>query len=184
VGRSSVLRYAEGLRRHYGQGDLHFVTFCCYHRRRYLETVRSRNLFVRVLGEVRSAFQFRLIGYVIMPEHVHLLVSEPEKSNVSRVLQVLKQRVSRAMRGKKRRISKSQLSLKFGDSMREDRRFWQRRFYDFNVWSDAKRKEKLHYMHANPVKERLVKHPKEWPWSSFSFYANDEPGLIRIDPVD
>jgi len=68
--------------------------------------------------------------------------------------------------------------------MKEDRRFWQRRFYDFNVWSDAKRKEKLHYMHANPVMERLVKHPKEWPWSSFSFYAKDEPGLIKIDPVE
>jgi putative transposase len=119
-----------------------------------------------------------------MPEHVHLLISEPKKSNVSRVLQVLKQRVSRAMRGKKRGISRSQLRLKFGDSMTEDRRFWQRWFYDFNVWSDAKRKEKLHYMHSNPVRERLVKHPKEWPWSSFSFYANDEPGLIRIDPVD
>ena len=174
----------KGLKRHYGQGDLHFITFCCYHRRGYLQTVGARNLFLKVLGEARSTFQFRLIGYVIMPEHVHLLISEPKKSNVSRVLQVLKQRVSRAMRGKKRGISRSQLRLKFGDSMTEDRRFWQRRFYDFNVWSDAKRKEKLHYMHSNPVRERLVKHPKEWPWSSFSFYANDEPGLIRIDPVD
>ena len=62
--------------------------------------------------------------------------------------------------------------------------FATRRFFDFNVWSDAKRKEKLHYMHANPVRERLVKHPKEWPWSSFSFYAKDEQGLIRIDPVE
>jgi hypothetical protein len=58
------------------------------------------------------------------------------------------------------------------------------RFYDFNMWSDAKRKEKLHYMHANPVMEGLVKRPREWPWSSFSFYAKDEPGLIRIDPVE
>jgi REP element-mobilizing transposase RayT len=61
--------------------------------------------------------------------------------------------------------------------------FWQRRFYDFNVWSAAKKKEKLHYMHANPVRERPVKHPREWPWSSFGFYAYDETGLLRIDPV-
>jgi len=54
----------------------------------------------------------------------------------------------------------------------------------FQCVGDAKRKEKLHYMHSNPVKERLVNHPKEWPWSSFSFYANDEPGLIGVDPVD
>ncbi|MGC2672709.1 MAG: transposase, partial [Candidatus Acidiferrum sp.] len=136
------------------------------------------------LGEVRNKYQFRLIGYVLMPEHVHLLISEPKKDNVSRMLQVLKQRVSRAMRRKRRGVSSGQLSLKFGDAMTEDRRFWQRRFYDFNVWSDAKRKEKLHYMHSNPVTERLVKHPKEWPWSSFSSYANDEAGLIGIDPVD
>jgi REP-associated tyrosine transposase len=174
----------KDLKRHYGQGDLHFITFCCYHRRRYLETVRSRNLFLKVLGEVRTKFEFRLIGYVLMPEHVHLLISEPKTGNVSRVLQVLKQRVSRAMRGKRKRPSRGQLALKFGDAMKEDRRFWQRRFYDFNVWSDAKRKEKLHYMHANPVMERLVEHPKEWPWSSFSFYPKDELGLIGIDPIE
>lgn len=101
----------KGVKRHYGQGDLHFITFCCYHRRRYLETARARNLFLRILREVRSKFQFRLIGYVLMPEHVHLLINEPQKGNVSRVLQVLKQRVSRAMRGKKKRVSSSQLSL-------------------------------------------------------------------------
>ena len=53
-----------------------------------------------------------------------------------------------------------------------------------NVWSAAKKKEKLHYMHANPVKEGLVAHPKDWPWSSFCFYAYDRKGLLRIDPVD
>jgi len=64
------------------------------------------------------------------------------------------------------------------------RRFWQRRFYDFNVWSRGKLKEKLNYMHANPVMRKLVKHPKNWPWSSWSFYERGEEGLVRIDPVD
>ena len=68
----------KGLKRHYGQGDLHFTTFCCYRRRGYLETARARNLSLKVLGEVRSKFQFRLIRYVLMPEHVHLLISEPK----------------------------------------------------------------------------------------------------------
>ena len=105
------------------------------------------------------------------------------KGDVSRVLQVLKQRVSRAMR-KKKRVSVRQRALNFGATSCRDRRFWQRRFYDFNVWNHAKKKEKLHYMHANPVSERLVQHAKDWPWSSFSFYAYDEQGLIRIDAVD
>jgi hypothetical protein len=78
---------------------------------------------------------------------------------------------------------KKQLHLDFGDRLTRDRRSWRRRLYDFKVWSDAKRKEKLHYMHANPVKERLVKHPQDWPWSSFSFYAYNQAGLIRMDPV-
>lgn len=172
------------LKRHHGHKDLHFVTFCCYHRHRHLQTARARNLFLKVLAAVRKQFGFRLVGYVLMLDHVHLLMSEPEKASVSRVLQVLKQRVSRAMRGKKRRPSTTQFRLDFGDATREDRRFWQRRFYDFNVWSQGKKKEKLQYMHGNPVKERLVAHPRDWPWSSFSYYAYDEEGLIRIDPVD
>ena len=62
-------------------------------------------------------------------------------------------------------------------------RFWQRRFFDFNVWSLKKRVEKLEYMHMNPVKRGLLTHPKDWPWSSFSFYSKMKLGLIRIDPV-
>ena len=171
------------LKRCYGQKDLHFLTFCCYHRNPFLQTARARNLFLKVLAEVRKQFDFLLLGYVIMPDHVHLLISEPDNADISRVLQVLKQRVSRAMRNKQRTRTK-QLPLPFDEIVPEARRFWQRRFYDFNVWSHAKEKEKLHYMHANPVKERLVRHPKDWPWSSFCFYAFDQQGLIRIDSPD
>jgi hypothetical protein len=56
-------------------------------------------------------------------------------------------------------------------------------FYDFNVYSPGKVKEKLNYIHANPVIRKLVKHPKDWPWSSWSEYMRDEPGLIVIDAV-
>ena len=174
----------KGLKRHYGQGDLHFVTFSCYHRWPLLGTVRARNLFVKVLGEVRERYGFVLVGYVVMPDHVHLLMGEPKKGTPSKALQVLKQRVSRAMRRKKRRGSERQLRLRFSETAEEPRRFWQKRFFDFNVWSQAKRKEKLHYMHANPVQSGLVEHPKDWPWSSFSFYARGEAGLVRIDAVD
>jgi putative transposase len=59
--------------------------------------------------------------------------------------------------------------------------FWQRRFYDFNIWTEAKLREKLDYMHRNPVDRQLVAHPGLWPWSSWSFYEKGEAGLIRID---
>ena len=101
------------LRRHYGRGDLHFVTFSCYRRRPLLGTRRARDRFVRILGEVRSRHAFRLIGYVVMPEHVHLLLSEPKKGSPSKVLQVLKQKVSRALRGRGKKSVSGQLLLPF-----------------------------------------------------------------------
>ena len=146
-----------------------------------LGTARARNLFVKELCRVRREYGFLLVGYVVMPNHVHLLMSEPKKGTPSTVLQMLKQRVSRKMRMKGRMRPKGQLSLKFPKFLAEPPQFWQPRFYDFNVYSHKKKKEKLEYMHANPMVRGLVKHPRDWPWSSFSFYAKDEAGLIEID---
>jgi putative transposase len=182
---------ANKLIRHYGHGHLHFITFTCYRRLPLLRSVRARNVFVQILGQARDRYGFSLVGFVVMPEHIHLLISEPVKGTPSTVIQVLKQRVSRRLRRKKRRPS-GQLNLIFASGACSERswrtddslpRFWQRRFYDFNVWSLKKRVEKLHYMHMNPLKRKLVDHPKDWPWSSFSFYSNLKNGLIRVDPV-
>jgi len=171
------------LKRFYGRRDLHFVTFSCYRRRPYLESVRARNRFVRILDEVRVRHRFALLGYVVMPEHVHLLIGEPAEGNPSKVLQVLKQKVSRCLRGN-RTISARQLRLSFASEGEEAPAFWQRRFYDFNVWSAKKIFEKLEYMHDNPVKRKLVSHPKAWPWSSWSHYTMQERGLIQIDSLE
>jgi len=169
------------LKRFYGRGDLRFITFSCYRRLPFLGTRRARDRFVKILDEVQARHGVRLIGYVVMPEHVHLLLSEPKKGNPSKALQVLKQKVSTALRKKK--SPPGQLALRFVENEAVEKHFWQRRFYDFNVWSEKKLKEKLEYMHANPVMRKLVVHPKDWPWSSFSFYAKGEKGLIHIDSV-
>ena len=173
-------RKRNPLKRFYGRNDLHFVTFSCYRRRPYLGTARARNRFVRILDQVRARHKFAVIGYVLMPEHAHLLMSQPVQGNPSKVVQVLKQRVSRSLRQRKLGSS-NQLRLPFAAKEEDSRAFWQRRFYDFNVWSEKKVKEKLHYMHGNPVERKLVEHPKDWPWSSWSFYAKGENGLLRID---
>jgi putative transposase len=174
---------ANKLIRHYGRGHLRFITFTCYRRLPLLRSVRARNIFVHILGEVRDRYGFSLVGYVVMPEHIHLLISEPAKGTPSTVIQVLKQRVSRRLRRKRRRPT-GQLNLIFASGEDSQPRFWQRRFYDFNVWSRAKKKEKLNYMHANPVKSGLVTDAKDWPWSSYGFYARSEVGLVPINPVD
>jgi len=80
----------KGLKRFYGKGDLHFITASCYHREPLLGTAYRRNLFVKVLEQVRQRYEFVVVGYVVMPEHIHLLISELEKANPSVVIQALK----------------------------------------------------------------------------------------------
>jgi putative transposase len=168
--------------RYYGRGDLHFVTFSCHRRKPYLGTRRARDRFVKILERVKARWKFRLIGYVVMPEHVHLLISEPRKGNPSKALQALKQQTSRILKRPKARGR--QLPLRFTDIGVDGNHFWQRRFYDFNVWSAKKVREKLDYMHANPVKRKLAVHPRDWPWSSWSHYETSQAGLIAIDSAE
>lgn len=155
------------LKRYYGQGHLHFITCSCYRRLPRLGAARERDLFLRVLEETRQGYGFAVIGYVVMPEHVHLLISEPDRGTPSTVMQVLKQRVAR------------QANLR---SHASSAPFWERRFHDFNVWSQKKRNEKLHYMHRNPLTRNLVSDPNDWPWSSYRFYAGGEVGPVTLDP--
>jgi len=107
-------------------------------------------------------YKFEVVGYVVMPEHSHILIGEPEKGNPSSVLQTLKQTVARRLlKPARRRRSNQPMLWKEGLPV-QNRHFWQARFYDFNVYSNEKRFEKLRYMHRNPVKRGLVSSPKLW----------------------
>ena len=171
----------SGLQRHYGQGHLHFITFSCYRRLPFLKTERARDAFVSELVALRDAVGFRLLGFVVMPEHVHLLISEPPEGTPSEVLQKLKLRVARKLRRGEKRAGTAQLRSPLEPTRESPRAFWQARFYDFNVYSEWKRKEKLEYMHANPVVRGLVEHPKDWRWSSWGFYYGEKNVVVKID---
>jgi putative transposase len=96
-----------------------------------------------------------------MPEHVHLLVSEPERGKLSVAIQMLKQNVAQ----------------KLGTGGL----FWQARYYDFNVWSEHKRMEKLGYIYRNPVQRGLVENREDWEWSSFRHYVSGVEGVVEIE---
>jgi putative transposase len=101
--------------------------------------------------------------YVVMPEHVHLLLSEPETRLLATALQALKRPVARTL------------------ALRAAEPFWQARYYDLNVWSEEKRVEKLRYMHRNPVARGLVEEPEDWAWSSYRHYATGVEGVVEIE---
>jgi putative transposase len=172
---------AQRLYRIYGGGDYHFITSSCYRRMPLLGTAERRTIFLKILEQVRKHYRFRVAGYVVMPEHFHLLMSEPERGDPSEVMQALKRRVARkllpAVRTKAARSRESEL----WDEGERPQHFWQRRFYDFNVFSKKKHIEKLRYMHRNPVTRKLVNAPEQWQWSSYRAYRFGESGLVKID---
>src|SRR5271165_196799 len=150
----------KGLVRYQQSGCFHFLTFSCYRRLPYLGTGAARSLFERSLETMRVRYDFVVCGYVVMPEHVHLLAGEPNKALLSKAIQALKLSVSVQSR---------------------ERPFWQARYYDFNVHSEEKRVEKLRYMHRNPVMRGLVTRPEDWKWSSFRHYLTGEIGTVEIE---
>src|SRR5262245_34070291 len=99
----------KGLQRFHSSGHEHFITCSCYHRQPFLSSARRRDLFLTILEEVRQKYQFIVWGYVVMPEHFHLLVGEPGKKTVATAMQVLKQRVSRRCRRKKKQTDQTPL---------------------------------------------------------------------------
>ncbi len=153
----------KGLVRYQQCGVFHFLTFSCYRRLPLLAGASGYAVFEVELEAVRRRYGFVVAGYVLMPEHVHLLVGEPAISTLAVAIQVLKQQTSRKLKP------------------RSEVQFWQRRYYDFNVWTEEKRVEKLRYMHRNPVKRGLVERPEEWPWSTFRHYATGETDAVEIE---
>jgi len=151
-----------GLTRFHQSGQSHFVTFCCYRRRRLLTTHESRRIFESALERVRRSYRLYVYGYVVMPEHVHLLLSEPPQDTLADALTSLKQGVSRRL---------------IGDADH----FSQKRYYDFNIRNYPQFVEKLRYIHRNPVKLGLCERPEDWEWSSFRHYATGCEGRVEIE---
>jgi putative transposase len=151
-----------GLERRHNLGHLHFITFSCHHRLPYLETSNPKEILEQVIERTRSTHNFLLYAYVLMPEHIHLLLSEPNAHPLSSTIRVIKGESSKLLKGKRTQ-------------------FWQPRYYDFNVFTTRKFTEKIRYIHRNPVTRGLVSKPEDYSWSSFNHYATGELNPIHIE---
>src|SRR5581483_2819282 len=142
------------------------------------------DLFLQILERMRRRYRVVVLGYVVMPEHVHLLVTEPQRSTLSFAVQALKLGFVRAMQcdGVPRSRNISETWGTPGSVLPNP--FWLPRFYDFNVWTEKKRIEKLRYIHRNPVTRGLVASPEDWPWSSFRWYLRREQGPVKINDTE
>ncbi|MFC6645915.1 transposase [Granulicella cerasi] len=149
----------RGLERRYGGGH-HFITFSCHSRKPYLATPQTRDIFLHCLEKIRSRYEFRIDSFVVMPEHVHMLVTEPKVTDLSVVMRALKLSVTQQV---------------------EQSPFWLPRFHDFNVLTDTKVMEKRRYIHRNPVSRGLVTRPEDWAWSSYRHWLSGEVGVVEVE---
>jgi putative transposase len=152
----------SGLKRFHESGQTHLVTFCRDRRRKSFTDPLAQRTFEAALERVRGSFRLCVYGYVVMPERVRLLLSEPQHGTLADAIKSLKQGVSRRL---------------IGDA----EQFWQKRYYDFNVRSYAQRVEKLRYIHRDPVQRGLCERPEDWEWSSFRPYATGCEGRVEIE---
>jgi putative transposase len=174
------------LKRFQNTGQTHFITFSCYHRCPMFTTDSSCRLFESVLERVRKIFQLRVYAYVIMPEHIHLLVSEPERGILDEgapfkpgfglsgdVSHPTHYMLADALKSLKQSVSRRLIA--------NVDHFWQKRYYDFNIRNHPQFVEKIRYIHRNPVKRGLCERPEDWPWSSFRHYATGHEGRVQIE---
>ncbi len=132
----------SGLKRFQQAEALHFVTFSCFHRLPLLEAPGAMETVEAVLEQTCARHQVRVYAYVLMPEHVHLLVNEPPRIVLAQFLKAFKQVASRKLKGPREK-------------------FWQDCHYDRNVRGEKARSEVIRYIHRNPVKRGLVAKPEE-----------------------
>jgi putative transposase len=150
---------STGLNRYQNTGLPHFITFSCARHRPLLGTENARDTFCELLERTRELYLFDILGYVVMPDHVHLLLTEPQEKPLSAAIQILKQRFSKT---------------------RLEDNVWESRYYDFNIRTKKKRIEKLRYIHRNPIRRELVERPEQWRWSSFCDHAGLSHGPVTV----
>ncbi|MCX5675696.1 MAG: transposase [Planctomycetota bacterium] len=176
--------YRKRCKRYDVPGHAHYLTFSCYQRRPLLLEEPPRRWLMESLVAARSKIAFDLWAYVIMPEHVHLLVWPREGTPVSEILRLVKLPVAKKALLWAHRENPAFLAMMAApvDNGETAYHFWQRGGgYDRNLWSPADIREKIDYIHANAVRRGLAEHPQDWPWSGWNAWHGDGAAPVPID---
>ena len=152
----------------YGKGHLHLITCNCYQKQPKLELEKHRNVFVRLLEELRVKFRFGVAGYVVMPNHFRLLMVEPAVDTAANSIDMLLQRYQR----------------RYNTSARSTEQVWEARYSDVHVFGSQRIASQLEAMHQEPVRAALAGSATEWEWSSARFYAGLPEGVVTVERVE
>lgn len=178
--------YRKSCKRHNIPGDAHSLTFSCFRRQPFLSKDRTRTWLIDAIERARTLHAFDVWAYVIMPEHVHLVIYPTGDYSISRILTSIKQPVAKraAIFVKTRSPAFEGRMLDRQPNGKTALRFWQRGGgYDRNLESPALIWETIDYIHANPVRRRLCDSPANWVWSSAAEYSGLRRGPLAIQPA-
>ena len=168
-------------------GHARELTFSCYRRMPLLASERSRHWLVDSLTRARTRLRFELWAYVVMPEHVHILLRPlSEAAEVAPILKGIKQGVARKATNYLRANNPGwleRLAVR-RPTGRVEYRFWQQGGgYDRNILTPKAARASIEYIHNNPVRRDLVESPTDWPWSSAHWYAGSDDVLLEMDDL-
>jgi len=171
--------------RHYDHaGTARFITFSCYSRYPVLADPTAAAVLTKHLTVMREGHQIRILGYVLMPEHVHLVLHPSDEIQLGRVIGKLKARAAQEILHLLQTGADGipQVLTISGRGARQHA-VWERRCYDHNCRTADAVREKINYCHNNPVQRGLVSDPSEWIWSSHRWYLGDRIVPLCIDSI-
>jgi len=157
----------------------HFITFSVYRRRRLLDHDHPKRIVLGVLNEELQQYEARCVGFVVMPDHVHAIAWFPAAARLSRFMHGWKRKSSFHIRNWYRRSAP-----RYFDEFGEGDRFWQPKYYSFEIYGRLKLEENVHYMHDNPRRAGLVELATDWRWSSARWYEWRRSVGVPIQWVD
>ncbi len=168
------------------EGHAFFVTFSCYRRLSLLGRDRCKRMVLGSLDSLSRSHQVGIVGYCVMPNHVHVLLRPARSGLLSTFMQQWK-RITSASIQDFFHLGQPDDRSPFSKYVRDkagEIHVWQAKYYPFNVYTPAKAVEKLEYMHNNPVRAGLVKDPCDWPWSSAAYFLKGKASPVRLLPMD
>jgi putative transposase len=163
-------------RRLYTNGAAYFFTLATYKRQKILSDSNNIQLLKRSIAIIKSKYPFVIEAIVVLPEHLHCLLTLPHKDHdFSTRLRLIKTGFS------KKCNTRNQLLFPIEQSRRlkKEKHIWQRRFWEHQIRNEKDFNAHMDYIHYNPVKHGLVQSPKDWPYSSFISCVNK--GFYDID---
>jgi putative transposase len=160
------------------ENHAYFVTFSCYRRRRILDHAQAKQIVIHFFGAQLRNQSGRCVGFVIMPDHVHAIVHFGKEGLLSVFMNQWKRRSSIQLKN----FYRTHL-VGYGTKLDLKGAMWQPKYYVFNIYSETKLKEKLAYMHINPVQAGLVDHAQDWKFGSARYYLLGKSVGVPITPL-